>query len=76
MVSGHTGSARNFRPRSLPQRIEFWSIRIGVSVTADLQRQRLNRFPYSLLYHHADDEIFVLAVMHHSRNPDYWKDRL
>jgi toxin ParE1/3/4 len=49
---------------------------IGFSVRAKLRRHRLSRFPYSLLYHRGEHEIFVLAVMHHSRNPDYWKDRL
>lgn len=49
---------------------------IGLPVTANLRRHRLQRFPYSLLYHHEEDEIFILAVMHHSRAPDYWQNRL
>jgi toxin ParE1/3/4 len=36
----------------------------------------LLRFPYSLMYVVAEDELFILAVAHHSRRPAYWIDRL
>jgi len=36
----------------------------------------LLRFPYSLMYVVAKDELFILAVAHHSRRPVYWMDRL
>jgi len=48
---------------------------IGFAVTDRLRRYLMERFPYSLLYHRKDDGIFVLAVMHHRRQPGYWKDR-
>lgn len=35
-----------------------------------------NRFPYSIIYRIADDEIVIYAVMHQKRKPGYWKDRL
>lgn len=40
------------------------------------RRYRLNRFPYGLIYVVDTDEIVILAVAHHSRRPDYWRDRL
>ncbi|HEV7427419.1 MAG TPA: type II toxin-antitoxin system RelE/ParE family toxin [Thermoanaerobaculia bacterium] len=36
----------------------------------------LTRFPYTLMYVIAEDEIFILAVAHQSRRPAYWSDRL
>jgi plasmid stabilization system protein ParE len=42
----------------------------------NLRRQRLYRFPYSLLYALEGDEIHIYAVMHHRRRPGYWIPRL
>ena len=39
------------------------------------RRCRLNRFPYAIIYRVRLDEIRLLAVMHHRRRPDYWKNR-
>lgn len=39
------------------------------------KRYILNRFPFSILYKVTDTEIFIIAVMHNSRKPDYWLDR-
>lgn len=41
----------------------------------DIHRCLVNRFPYCVLYAVEDAGIFILAVMHLSRHPDYWKDR-
>ena len=35
-----------------------------------------NRFPYSIIYQIRDSEILIIAVMHQSRKPAYWADRL
>ncbi|MCC6125329.1 MAG: type II toxin-antitoxin system RelE/ParE family toxin [Pirellulales bacterium] len=35
-----------------------------------------HRFPYQILYKIYPDFIFIYAVMHHHRDPDYWKSRL
>jgi toxin ParE1/3/4 len=35
----------------------------------------LHKFPYSLLYTVESDHVFVLAVMHQSRSPGYWRGR-
>ena len=35
----------------------------------------MRRFPYSLIYNAAGQQIRILAVAHHSRRPGYWQDR-
>lgn len=40
------------------------------------KRYILNRFPFSILYKSTGKEIFIIAVMHNSRKPNYWLDRL
>jgi toxin ParE1/3/4 len=42
---------------------------------AEVRRCLVNRFPYGVLYSIEADEIYILAVMHLHRDPDYWKDR-
>jgi len=43
----------------------------------DLARKcRANVFPYSVIYIDIEDFIVIVAVMHESRDPDYWKYRL
>jgi len=41
-----------------------------------VRRKRVARFPYALLYREYPERLVVLAVMHLSRDPDYWKDRV
>lgn len=40
-----------------------------------VRRCRLNGFPYGIIYRIKPNEIRVLAVMHHHREPDYWTYR-
>ena len=43
----------------------------------DLRKCRFEVFPYSLIYRLiAADELQVVAVMHQSRKPGYWRGRL
>lgn len=35
-----------------------------------------NRFPYTVIYRHTDNEVTIYAVAHQSRKPGYWKKRL
>lgn len=44
-------------------------------VEADVRRCLTHTFPYGLLYSIDEDRVFVLAVMHHSRKPGYWRNR-
>ncbi|MBL8498239.1 MAG: type II toxin-antitoxin system RelE/ParE family toxin [Nitrosomonas sp.] len=40
------------------------------------RRFLLRKFPFSVLYRLQAGTIFVVAVMHNSRKPGYWKDRV
>ena len=42
----------------------------------EVRRCQTRRFPYGVLYTQEPDGIFILAVMHLHRNPDYWKHRV
>lgn len=44
-------------------------------VEDDVHRCFTHRFPYGILYSIESDRIFILAVMHLHRQPDYWKYR-
>jgi hypothetical protein len=33
------------------------------------------RFPFGVIYQTTDEEVFIIAVMHLNREPDYWRDR-
>jgi toxin ParE1/3/4 len=41
----------------------------------DVRRYLTNRFPCAVLYSVEPDRIYILAVMHLHRHPDYWKHR-
>lgn len=45
-------------------------------VRSDIRRYLMRRFPYSILYRVAGQEVRILAVKHHSRHPDYWLGRV
>lgn len=42
----------------------------------DVRRYLLRRFPFALHYRISTDCIQILACKHHSRHPDYWRQRL
>ena len=42
----------------------------------DVRRCLTRRFPYALLYTIEADYILILAVMHGSREPGYWRHRI
>ena len=48
---------------------------LGAIWRNDKRRLILKRFPYSLIYTVVSTEIRILAVAHHSRQPDYWRRR-
>jgi hypothetical protein len=45
-------------------------------ISGGIRCHLLHRFPYGILYQIQPDRIFVVAVMHLHRDPDYWKHRL
>lgn len=42
---------------------------------SDYRRFLLSKFPYSVIYRAQKETIFIVAVMHNSRKPGYWKTR-
>jgi plasmid stabilization system protein ParE len=48
---------------------------IGPTLEADIRRLSFRRFPYSFLYRIVADEVQIIAVMHQSLKPGYWKNR-
>jgi hypothetical protein len=45
-------------------------------LTEGVRRCLTRRFPYGVLYAVEPERIFILAVMHLHRDPDYWKHRI
>jgi plasmid stabilization system protein ParE len=48
-----------------------WSVERG-----EIRKCLLHKFPYKLLYAIENDHIFIVAVAHLHRTPDYWVDRI
>jgi toxin ParE1/3/4 len=40
-----------------------------------LRKRVLQRFPYNIFYLEMDSAIWIAAVAHHKRKPDYWSAR-
>lgn len=36
----------------------------------------LRGYPYSLIYHKMKEEILIIAVMHNSKDPESWENRI
>ncbi len=45
-------------------------------IEEDIRRSLVSRFPYGILYAEDGEDIFIVAVMHLHREPDYWKQRM
>lgn len=41
----------------------------------EIRRSLTHRFPFGILYSIERDYVFILAVMHLHRHPDYWNGR-
>ncbi len=40
------------------------------------QRISTHRFPYQVIFFSFQDTLWIIAVAHHKRFPEYWKNRL
>ena len=45
-------------------------------VHLDCRRLNMSEFPFYIIFRVRGDSIFVLAVAHNKRHPDYWKHRI
>jgi plasmid stabilization system protein ParE len=50
--------------------------RIGTDLRGGLHRWLIRRWGYALIYSIEPYGIFIIAVAHHSRHPNYWSGRL
>ena len=50
--------------------------RYPIDKKPDVQRIRLERFPFTVLFREVLGMVQVLAVAHHRRRPQYWLGRL
>lgn len=41
-----------------------------------IRRRLVHRFPFAILYSNEGNVIYILAVMHLSRDPSYWQSRV
>ncbi len=41
-----------------------------------IRRSLVKRFPFGIIYSVLREEIFVLAIMHLHRDPEYWRQRV
>ena len=48
---------------------------LGAVFHGTRRRYILRRFPYSIIYQVAADELRILAIAHHRRRPGYWAHR-
>src|SRR5690349_4664619 len=48
----------------------------GVRRDLPVRRRLLPNFPYAIIYVETDDALYVLAVAHLKRRPNYWLPRL
>jgi plasmid stabilization system protein ParE len=48
----------------------------AVLLPLGVRKAVLSRFPFNIIYHIEDDTIVIIAFMHQSREPDYWRNRI
>jgi len=70
------GLARLFRDevRSALRRVRTWPLSCPIE-RGEIRRLILTRFPHKLLYTIEADHLYVLAVAHLHRKPNYWVGR-
>ncbi len=44
-------------------------------IDENIRRALVKRFPYGVLYSEDQGTVYIVAVMHLHRNPEYWKQR-
>lgn len=72
----YEGLGRRFREevkkaiRRMSEYPKAWSVE-----RKDVRKCLLHKFPYKLLYSIEEDHLFVIAIAHQHRKPDYWIER-
>ena len=47
----------------------------GVTIFSEFRRIVVHRFPFSIVYRTKGDIVYIVAVAHQRRHPDYWRER-
>jgi len=47
----------------------------GVKIFSEFRRIVVRRFPFSIVYRIKGEIVYIVAVAHQRRHPDYWRDR-
>lgn len=74
-LAQHLGEAFKAEIKSALPRIRSWPLSCVIE-RGDIRRLTLSRFPYKLLYSVESDHLYIIAVAHQHRAPDYWIDRV
>ncbi len=45
------------------------------AIRQDVRKANLHRFPYTIFFRLRGDELLVVAVLHHARDPSVWQRR-
>lgn len=61
--------------RSALRRMSEWPLAFPVE-RGEIRRALLGRFPYKILYSIERDHLYVIAMAHQHRKPDYWTLRV
>jgi plasmid stabilization system protein ParE len=71
-----SGLGAHFRAeiRDALNRLQHWPLAAPVE-RGEIRRLILSRFPYKLLYSVETDCIYIIAVAHLHRAPEYWIER-
>jgi plasmid stabilization system protein ParE len=61
----------------LERAVEFVRVNpeAGTPIRGAIRRWLIRRFPYSVIYREEESRIYILAVAHQRRRPEYWSDR-
>ena len=44
--------------------------------TINTRKAVLRKFPFNLIYSRLEDKIYIIAIAHQNREPEYWIDRI
>jgi len=60
--------------KSIKRIVEYpkaWPVERG-----EIRKYLVHKFPYKILYSTEEDHIYIIAVAHQHRKPNYWIDRI
>jgi hypothetical protein len=56
------------------ERIKKFPLAVSIE-RGEIRKSLLHKFPYKILYSIESDHIFIIALAHQHRKPDYWVER-